>query len=76
MSMQTHTLDARNLSCPLPILRTRKALNAMQAGELLEITTTDKGSLEDLRSFCKETGNKLISSESESDTYSFTIRKG
>ena len=75
MSMQTHTLDARNLSCPLPILRTRKALNAMQSGELLEITTTDKGSLEDLSSFCKETGNELISSDSDVECFKFTIRK-
>ncbi len=75
MSTQTHTLDARNLSCPLPIIKTKKALNSMQAGELLEVITTDKGSLNDLNSLCEHTGNELISSEDKTNEFTFIIRK-
>ncbi len=75
MTAVTQTLDARNLSCPLPILRTKKALNAMQAEDLLEITATDPGSVKDLQSFCEQTGNVLISSKEGDNEYIFVIRK-
>jgi len=77
----TQTLDARNLSCPLPIMRTKKALDAMQAGDLLSIQATDPGSVRDLESFCKSTGNTLISSDStvptdtDKEVFSFVIKK-
>ncbi len=69
------TLDARNMNCPLPILKTKKALNSMQAGDLLGITATDPGSVKDFQSFCDQTGNTLISSESGNGEYSFVIQK-
>lgn len=75
MTAQTQTLDARNLSCPLPILRTKKALNTMNEGDLLEIQATDPGSVNDLSSFCEQTGNTLVSSESADDGFFFVIRK-
>ena len=71
----TETLDARNLNCPLPILRTKKALNGMGTGEHLKILATDPGSVNDLKAFCQQTGNELISSESENDEFIFIIRK-
>lgn len=71
----TTTLDARNLNCPLPILRTKKALNGMQEGDLLDIQVTDPGSVKDFESFCQQTGNILVSSESTSDEFSFVIKK-
>jgi tRNA 2-thiouridine synthesizing protein A len=75
MSTQTQSLDARNLNCPLPILRTKKALNTMNAGDLLEIQATDPGSVKDLDSFCQQTGNELVSSKAENDEFFFVIRK-
>ena len=75
MTAQTQTLDARNLSCPLPILRTKKALNTMNDGDLLEIQATDPGSVKDLSSFCEQTGNTLVSSETGDDGFFFVIRK-
>lgn len=69
------TLDARNLNCPLPILRTKKALNGMQNGELLTIQATDPGSVKDLSSFCEQTGNELVSSEAGDGEFQFVIRK-
>lgn len=68
-------LDARNLNCPLPILRTKKALNGMQNGDLLTIQATDPGSVKDLNSFCEQTGNELVSSEAGDGEFKFVIRK-
>ncbi len=75
MSENVHSLDARGLNCPLPILRAKKAINHMQAGEILEITATDPGSVKDLDSFCSQTGNELISSQAADGEFHFRIRK-
>lgn len=69
------TLDARGLNCPLPILRTRKSLNALQSGETLKVVATDPGSLKDMAAFCTQTGHALLSSRQQGDDYEFLIRK-
>lgn len=71
----TETLDTRGLNCPLPILRTKKALAKMQAGDTLEITATDPGSVKDMTSFCQQTGNEMLSSNDASGEFRFVIRK-
>ena len=53
-------VDARGLNCPLPILRAKKALAAMESGQLLKVVATDAGSLRDFQAFCKQTGNELV----------------
>lgn len=75
MSENINTLDARGLNCPLPILRTKKTLAGMQAGEVLEITATDPGSVKDLDSFCSQTGNRMLSSDEADGEFHFRIRK-
>ena len=75
MSENVNTLDARGLNCPLPILRTKKTLAGMQAGEVLQITATDPGSVKDLDSFCSQTGNQMLSSEEADGEFHFLIRK-
>jgi tRNA 2-thiouridine synthesizing protein A len=75
MSENVHTLDARGLNCPLPILRTKKAIAGMQAGEILEVTSTDPGSVKDLDSFCSQTGNEMLSSQQANGEFQFRIRK-
>ncbi len=76
MSMDaTQTLDARGMNCPLPILRTKKALAGLAAGETLAITATDPGSLKDMQAFCKQTGNELVSSSTNQGEFAFLIRK-
>ena len=63
-------LDARGLACPLPILRTKKALNEMKSGQILRILTTDPGSVRDFKAFAQQTGNELVeTSESENKEY-------
>jgi len=69
------TLDARGLNCPLPILRTKKAIAALASGEILEVTATDPGSVKDLDSFCGQTGHQMLSSESAEGVFVFHIRK-
>jgi tRNA 2-thiouridine synthesizing protein A len=71
----THRLDARGLTCPLPILRTRKALAGLGSGEVLEVTATDPGSLKDMAAFCGQTGHALVSADSRDGEYLFHIRK-
>lgn len=68
-------LDARGLSCPLPILKTKKALSGMQPGQILEIVATDPGSIKDMEAFSKQTGNELLSTAEEQGEYIFYMRK-
>ena len=53
-------VDARGLNCPLPILRTKKALADMQSGEVLKILATDPGATRDFQAFARQTGNELL----------------
>ncbi|MBG7601859.1 MAG: sulfurtransferase TusA family protein [Gammaproteobacteria bacterium] len=71
----TTTLDARGLNCPLPILRTRKALTTMASGETLLVQSTDPGSVKDIESFCSQTGNELLSASNGDGEFKFVIRK-
>lgn len=60
MAMQfDKELDVRGLNCPLPILRAKKTLATMQAGEVLRVLATDPGSVKDFQAFAKQTGNAL-----------------
>ena len=67
-------LDARNLSCPLPILKTKKALNDLASGQVLKIVATDPGSVKDMEAFAKQTGHALLSHAEENKTYVFLMR--
>lgn len=53
-------LDARGLTCPLPILKAKKALSDMQSGEVLKVLATDPGSIRDFQAFARQTGNDLV----------------
>jgi tRNA 2-thiouridine synthesizing protein A len=68
-------LDARGLNCPLPILRTRKAINQLNTGEVLEVTATDPGSIKDMASFCEQTGHRLLASNESDSSFVFLIEK-
>jgi tRNA 2-thiouridine synthesizing protein A len=68
-------LDARGLNCPLPILRAKKALTEIGAGQVLKITATDPGSVKDFQAFAKQTGNELLESAEASGEYTFYLRK-
>ena len=71
----TQSLDARGLNCPLPILRTKKALNSMGSGETLAILSTDPGSVKDFAAFAKQTGNELLSTAEAGGEFTFFMKK-
>jgi tRNA 2-thiouridine synthesizing protein A len=68
-------LDARGLSCPLPILKTKKSLNELTSGQVLKVLATDPGSSKDMQAFANQTGNPLLSSAEENKTYVFYLKK-
>ena len=68
-------LDARGLSCPLPILRAKKALAELTSGQTLRIVATDQGAVKDFIAFTKQTGNELLSAEQIGKEYVFLMRK-
>jgi len=68
-------LDCRGLNCPLPILRTKKALNDMQPGQVLRMVATDPGSVADVAAFCRRTGNVLADESSDGTEFVFYLRK-
>ena len=67
-------LDARGLNCPLPILRAKKALTDMSAGQVLKILATDPGSVKDFQAFCKQTGHELLSQSEANKEFTFFMK--
>ena len=68
-------LDARGLACPLPIVKTRKALNELTTGQVLKVMATDAGSVADMKAFSEQTGNELLSSSQEGGMYLFYLKR-
>jgi len=68
-------LDTRGLNCPLPVLRTKKALAEMASGQVLRIVATDPGSVKDFQAFSKQTGNSLLSHAEAGKEFVFFMRK-
>jgi tRNA 2-thiouridine synthesizing protein A len=69
-------LDVKGLKCPLPVLRAKRALAALAAGEVLEVEATDPAALKDFPAFCEMTGHALLESRADGDVYRFRIRRG
>lgn len=68
-------VDARGLNCPLPILRTKKALADMASGEVLKVMATDPGSSRDFQAFAKQTGNELLEHQEVDKVFVFFMRR-
>jgi len=75
MTEANEELDARNLNCPLPILRAKKTLNKMEPGQVVKILATDPGSVKDFESFANQTGNELLESTQSGEEFHFLIKK-
>lgn len=69
-------LDAKGLACPMPIVKTRKAMNDLHTGQVLEIHVTDKGAKADLAAWSRSGGHELVETAEENDILKFWIRKG
>ena len=72
--MADHTLDAKGLNCPLPILKARKALKEVPDNGTLEILATDPGSVADFEAFCRQTGNEMVEQSQDGDVYRFLLK--
>ena len=72
--MTAHVLDAKGMNCPLPILHAKKKLKDVPTGEILEVESTDPGSVADFQAFCRQTGNELVEHSVEGDVYLFKIK--
>jgi tRNA 2-thiouridine synthesizing protein A len=73
--MANHELDATGLTCPLPVLRARKALAGLAPGSLLEIRATDPATPKDFAAFCEATGHVLVDSSEANGIFRFLLRK-
>jgi tRNA 2-thiouridine synthesizing protein A len=68
-------LDTRGLSCPLPILKAKKALNELNSGQLLKVLSTDAGSVRDFQAFAKQTGNELLEQQTQGSDFIHILRR-
>lgn len=68
-------LNARGLSCPLPIVKTKKALADMAPNQVLKVISTDTGSVKDMAAFAEQTGNALLSQEEANGEFVFYMQK-
>ncbi|GGH49324.1 hypothetical protein GCM10010975_01580 [Comamonas phosphati] len=68
-------IDTRGLNCPLPILKAKKALAAMESGQLLKVVATDTGSIRDFQAFAKQTGNALVEQQTVGEEFIHILRR-
>lgn len=70
-------LDLKGLKCPLPVLKTRKAMNSLGAGALIRVLSTDPMSVIDIPHFCREAGHRLVSRQTgEDEVHIFVLERG
>ncbi|MGZ6503110.1 MAG: sulfurtransferase TusA family protein [Tumebacillaceae bacterium] len=69
------TVDAKGLSCPMPIVKAKKGIDSLQSGQLMLLETTDKGSVADFQSWVKKTNNELLKVEEHEGVYRFFVKK-
>lgn len=70
-----HIVDLEGFSCSMLIIKTKKALDELQSGEILELHTNDKGSLNDLKAWTKSVGHELLKTEEENGKLKFWIKR-
>lgn len=68
-------VDTKGMACPMPIVKAKKALDGLQVGEIMEVLSTDKGSLNDFRAWVKATKHELVQHEEENGVYKFYVQK-
>ena len=75
MTEVTETLDTSGLSCPLPILKSKKALKKLNVGDILKIISTDPGSKKDIASWCRVTGQELLEDGEEGGKFVYLVKR-
>lgn len=74
--MSEHTLDARNLLCPMPVIKTQNKVAELTAGDILEVICTDPGALNDIPSWCRINGHSIVSSREQDEEVWITLKVG
>ena len=74
-SMADQILDTKGLNCPLPILKAKKAMTALAAGQTLEILATDPGAVKDFQAYSRTTGHELVQWNEENGVFCFLFKK-
>ncbi|MDP1714244.1 MAG: sulfurtransferase TusA family protein [Anaerolineales bacterium] len=72
---EDQVLDCTGLLCPMPIVKTSKAMKELQAGQVLKMIATDAGSPPDIEAWSRQTGNELLRSTTENDKFVFFLKK-
>ena len=65
--MSRHILDARNLLCPMPVIRTQDRVKALDTGDILEVRCTDPGALNDIPAWCRIHGHRVVETKEDTD---------
>jgi tRNA 2-thiouridine synthesizing protein A len=68
-------LDCTGMACPMPILKTKKAVDALKTGQVLKMIATDPGSLPDVEAYTNKTGHKLVGHEKDGEKFIFYIKR-
>ena len=69
-------LDAKGLSCPMPLLKAKKEIGKLSSGQILEILGTDPGSKNDLPGWCEKSGHEFLGATEGDGFFHFFIKKG
>ena len=71
----TQELDCRKMNCPLPVLKTKKALKSLAGGDVLKVVATDPGSVADMAAFSRSTGHEILDQSEGGGEFTFLFRK-
>ncbi|TCP52672.1 TusA-related sulfurtransferase [Tumebacillus sp. BK434] len=74
MNMDLH-VDAKGLACPMPIVKAKKGIDSLQAGQVMMLETTDKGSIQDFQAWVKQTHHELLKMEEANGVFRFFVKK-
>lgn len=68
-------VDTKGMACPMPIVKAKKALDGLEAGQIMEVQSTDKGSINDFQAWVKQTNHELLKHEEDNGIYKFFVKK-
>jgi TusA-related sulfurtransferase len=69
-------VDAKGLACPMPIVKAKKGIDSLQTGQIMELQTTDKGSMKDFQAWVNQTKHELVESKEVNGVFTFVVKKG
>ncbi|CAN7212294.1 sulfurtransferase TusA family protein [Paenibacillus sp. LjRoot153] len=74
--MTNLVVDAKGLACPMPIVKAKKGMDSLESGQIMELQTTDKGSMKDFQAWVNQTKHELLESKEDNGVFTFIVKKG